>query len=88
VSNLGLLISLFSVIALQLLQPSYFANRIEADSEKFIENIMMSDWIECDLKHKKLLMIFTENLKKPLRVHVCGVFVINLQSFLKVIDDY
>jgi hypothetical protein len=68
----------------QLFQCAYFAQHIETDSEKFIESIMMSDWIQMSLKQKKLLVIFNENLKKSTQVQVAGFLTINLKSFVEV----
>jgi len=64
--------------------PCYFGGEIYITTEDFISDIFSCEWIEADLKYKKMFSIFMEYLKKPVSFDVLLHPNLNLQKFAEV----
>jgi 7tm Odorant receptor len=71
---------------IQVIRPCFHANTVEFDTNELSCDLFSSDWTECDLKYKKLVVIFMENLKKSVKFEAFGFVNVNLDLFLQVID--
>lgn len=63
---------------------SYFGQEIHSVSERFSFDLFSSDWINGDLKYKKTMIIFMENLKQPAKFSTPFCDCINLETFQQV----
>jgi 7tm Odorant receptor len=50
-----------------------------------LDEAYRSQWFEQDEEYKKILKIFMERIKGPIRISAMGMLDINLQTFLSVI---
>ena len=64
--------------------PCYFGGEIYVTTEDFISDIFSCEWIEADLKYKKMMSIFMEYLKEPVSFNALLHPNINLQKFTEV----
>ena len=64
--------------------PSYFGQEILSTSEDLLYDLFSSEWIEADLKYKKSMIIFMENLKQPIRMKILIFDYLNLSGFQNV----
>lgn len=88
-NTLIFLYSVYGVITLSLIfQPCLIASEIEYASKAFNYDIMRCNWTEVDVKLRKVMMIFMENMKKPIKLSAFGIFDINLETFLEVKFDF
>jgi hypothetical protein len=70
---------------MQLFYPCFLAQEIEAASQEMANNIYESDWLKADLATKKLMLIFMQNLSKPvITLNIFCIVDINLNTFLRV----
>ena len=72
------------LVFIQILQPCLMGEAIESSSKDFIYNIFSNNWVDVDIGTKKLLLIMTECLKRPIKFSAFGVVNINLETFLEV----
>lgn len=68
--------------------PSYLGHEIYATTCDFSEDLLSSEWIEADLRYKKVMVIFLENLKKPIKMSVMWFENLDLERFREVSSDY
>jgi hypothetical protein len=67
------------------LVPCSIGSEIEANSRKIIEEIYETDWFESSVKHKKNVNLMLTILQvQPIRMKIAGIFVVNLESFVKM----
>lgn len=65
--------------------PCYFGGEIYVTTNNFTSDIFTCDWIDADLKYKKMMRIFMEYLKKPISFDALLHPNLNLQMFMTVI---
>ena len=73
-----------AVLTFDNLMPSYLGNEIYSTSEEFLYDLYSSEWIDADLKYKKMMIIFMENLKNPVGLNVMWYKNLNLERFMEV----
>jgi hypothetical protein len=74
------------LISLQIFATSLYGNQITLESEKLSESLFNSIQNQQTTKFKTSMIIFMENLKKPIKVQAFEVFSIDLENFLKIIN--
>lgn len=78
---------LYSIITiLETLLPCYFGAELEKSSENLMDAIYQSEWINCELKTKKLMVKFMENLKHPMKINCYLIFDVNLELFGNIMN--
>lgn len=68
----------------------YYGNEITLKSRLFSTSLFHSKWIEIqsdDRKIKKSMRIVMENFKKELKVSNFGIYVLNLSSFMTILNS-
>jgi hypothetical protein len=73
-----------AVLAVTNFIPCFFGGEMLETTERYLYDIFTSDWLEANLKYKKLLITFMENLKRPIAVRFAGYEKINLERFTEV----
>lgn len=71
----------------EIFLPCYLCNELTLSSENLISSIVHSEWINMDKKTKKILSIFLENLKKPLKITFHELMDINLLTFTNILQS-
>jgi len=66
--------------------PCYYGSRITGLSTTLSANMFHSELHVGNQVDKKLIVILMENLKKPIRIVVAGVFEVNLETFITLIN--
>lgn len=67
--------------------PCYIGNEIQSNSQKTIENLYLCDWTQINVeRRKKLIFMQTILQAQPIKVKVGGIFVVNLETFLKLMN--
>jgi hypothetical protein len=64
----------------------FFCNEIEIDMANLLDDAYELDWMNVNLRQRKDLILLREQLKCPQRMIGLGVFVINLDAFLKIMQ--
>lgn len=72
----------------ELLLPCFFGNEIMLKSDQLSYCIFSSDWINQTLQYKKKLIIFTERLKRPIKITAGKIIILSLSTFTSVIIYY
>jgi len=68
----------------QIFWPLYAGNEIQNESRRLLHSLYQSNWMDADLRTKKLIIIAMENLKKPIVIVAVSTFSIDLNHFLSV----
>lgn len=66
--------------------PCYYGSEMERSSDNLMDAIYQSDWLNCDLKTKKLIVKFMENLKRPMKINFYLIFDVKLELFAKIMN--
>lgn len=69
---------------IQILLPCYYSQRVTTQSENLSAALFHSDWLAEDIGYRKIMIIFMENTKRPLRILACGFFKVNLETFVRI----
>ncbi|RZC33382.1 7tm 6 and/or DUF2225 domain containing protein, partial [Asbolus verrucosus] len=72
-------------IIVQVFMYCWFGNEIEVKSSKLSYAAFESDWTNLSPEVKKILIIFTLNVQKPLKVSAFGLFYLSLETFMKIL---
>lgn len=85
----GVLMSIMLIanITLMILLPCYYGSELEKASENLLIAIYQSDWLNCELNTKKLMVTFMENVKEPLKINCYLMFDVNMELFAKILDS-
>lgn len=67
-----------------MLRVCFSAQKIQSDSEELVDNLYESDWVTSDMKYRKLMMIFNENLRKSIKLSLFKTIDVNLTTFQSV----
>jgi 7tm Odorant receptor len=86
-SDIGRLVSFIFPPTFQILLVCYFANNLTLASEQLSQSLFHSNWIKESKKFKAAMKLFMENSKKPLKISAFGMFHINLENFLRIINS-
>lgn len=68
----------------QILLPCYFGNEIILESQKIQDAIYNTNWLDMEIKDRKLLISFMERLKRPAKITANNFFALSLSTFTKV----
>lgn len=71
----------------EIFLPCYYAHELMLASENLMITVTHSKWIETDKATKKILIIFLENLKRPLQITFHGLMDINLVTFTNIMQS-
>lgn len=71
---------------LQVFLPCYYSQRIQSSSAKLSSWMFHNEWICEDEEYWKNMKIFMENVKKPLKISVFGVYDVDLQTFGRIVN--
>jgi hypothetical protein len=63
--------------------PNYFSHRVLTKSHDILDACYESIWYEQNKKFKKMLLVFMERLKEPIKFEIVEVFDLNLEKFLE-----
>lgn len=74
------------LMIIDIFLPCFFYSELEKSSDELHIAIYQSNWINCELKSKKLMIIFMEMLKVPMQCSCYLIFNINLESFTEIIN--
>jgi diketogulonate reductase-like aldo/keto reductase len=74
-------------VTIRVLLTCYFANNLTLASEKLSMTLFHSNWTKESKKFKTAMKLFMENSKKPMKISAFGVFNINLENFLRIINS-
>lgn len=83
---LSTLIGYMIAMTFQIFLPCYFGNQLLSTSEKLSSSLFHSNWTKQSKEFKQAMKIFMENTKKPMKVSGLGIFEVNLENFLKVVN--
>ncbi|KAG5684279.1 hypothetical protein PVAND_013515 [Polypedilum vanderplanki] len=75
-----------SLVLLQMLLACYHGSTIENQSEKLVYDLFSIDWLQFDIKERKMLIIMMENMKKVMSLKDFGFSEINLEFFVQVVN--
>jgi hypothetical protein len=78
---------LVSIWAVKVFIPCYYCQLISTLSNRLATSLFHSDWRTEDRNYRKNVLIFMENVKKPLGISVLGVVPINLETFMKIVNS-
>lgn len=70
----------------EIFVPCYFGSVALEKSKLMGWKIYESNWINQDKKYKQAFRIFVERTKKPIHLVAYKMFILNLSTFLKVIQ--
>lgn len=68
----------------QILLPCYFGNEITIEFNKIRDAIYNTNWLDMEVKDRKLLISFMERLKRPAKITANSFFGLSLSTFTKV----
>lgn len=82
----GFMLIVFYVgsIFTQLFLPCYYGNEIQLNNSLILQEMFASDWPKESRGFKKNLIVFCENLNKPIKMKVGKRFQLNLSTFTTV----
>lgn len=83
-SDLIFSIALAIMTILEILLAHLFGSELENSSENLIDAIYQSNWLMFEIKTKKLMTKFMENLKQPMQINCYFMFNINLKLFVNI----
>lgn len=72
----------------QIFLPCYFGNEVFYGSDQLTYNAYQSNWISMPKEHRQILFIFMERVKRVITITVGILFLLNLRTFLSVINDF
>lgn len=75
------------VMALQIYLPCYYGNEITINSGNLNNALYHSNWMELDIKTKKMMYIYMEYLKRPVVLKAGNFFHIGLGVFSRVMNN-
>lgn len=79
------MLGLGAVLTFQLFKPCYVAQEIKSASEGFMNELEQCNWVDADVKLKKLMLFFMGNLSYTvLKINLFGLVQVNLKTFLSV----
>lgn len=67
--------------------PCYFSSNLYNTSSDYVSDLFSSEWHNADLKYQKMMIIFMENLKRPISLDVWLHSNLNLEKFTEVKFD-
>lgn len=79
-------LSFVILMTFEIFLPCFYGSELKRSSENLTDAIYMSDWLNCEIKTKKMIVIFTENLKQPMQISYHHLVDVNLESFALIID--
>lgn len=68
----------------ELLLPCFFGNEIMLKSDALSYCLFSSDWTEQTPQYKRKLIIFTERLKRPIKITAGKIIFLSLSTFTSV----
>lgn len=74
-------------LVIQIFAPCYFGQRLKDSSSNISCALFDSNWHNLDKKSRKLVIIFMENLKKPLTIDFYGLIEANLETFTNIMNS-
>lgn len=89
--NVGFKVYIFPIIysifvILEIFRVCFLANAVQYQSNQFSVDIFFSEWANSSVKYRKLMLTFTENLKKPIKVTALDFIPIDMRLFVKLIN--
>jgi hypothetical protein len=63
--------------------PNYYSHRILTKSFDILDACYESIWYEQNKTFQKTMLVFMEQLKKPIKFEIVGVIDLNLEEFLE-----
>jgi hypothetical protein len=89
IDQVSLLITEFLVLSIatfMIFLPNFTGQQVISESEKLNQSLFNYLNLKKNKKFKSSLIIFMERLKRPSKVAAFGVFPINLETFLSIIN--
>ena len=74
-------------MAFEIFLPCYFGNEVYVSHGKLSESIFHSDWTNESKEFKMAMTIFMENIKKPLKISAFGIFHVDLENFMTIMNS-
>jgi 7tm Odorant receptor len=74
------------IMVLEIFLPCYFGSRINEKTLLLRQKVFESQWLDASLEYKKLLVIFLERAKRPVKINIYGFFFLQLETFTSVSD--
>lgn len=87
VSDLIRALVLSLLMVYEIFMPCYFGSQLIEASTKLTDEVYCSNWLNVDLKTKKILVTFMENLKDPIKIGYHELFDADMISFREIIDS-
>lgn len=80
------LLYLFFFVAMinQILLPCYFGNEVTLESIAMRDAVYQMNWLEMPIQDRKLLIKYTERLKRPAGIRAFAFYGLNLSTFTTV----
>lgn len=76
-----------SVMTAEVFVLCFCSQKLTNSSEKLIDAIGNSSWYNTDIKSRKAIITFMENLKNPMKINYHGLFDVNLESFANIMNS-
>lgn len=80
-------IVLMIIWLIQIFFPCYYSQRVESISGKLSALLFHSDWTLENAEYRKIIIIFVENTKKPLKFSAFKFFPVNLETFVTIANS-
>lgn len=68
----------------QIFLPCYYGNDIVLKSGQLTKAVYMSNWTDCSMRYRRLVIVYMELMKRPRKLVVGQLFTLTLDSFLLV----
>ena len=85
-SKVTFLYYLFYIVCmlLQIYLQCYFGSLAALESEKMLHSLFCANWLDVDMKNRKLLLMFMIRLKEASRIKTMKVFFVDRATFMSV----
>lgn len=80
----GFYIAFVFVILVQIFLPCYFGSDLGLSAGELVSGNYHSNWIEQDIRYRRMMVLFMEYLKKPPLLRAGNYFPITRETFVSV----
>jgi hypothetical protein len=74
-------------LLIQIFAPCFFGQRLKDSSINISVALFNSKWYNLDEKSRKLVVVFMENLKQPMKIEYRGLIEANLETFTNIMNS-
>jgi hypothetical protein len=75
-----------AIVIFEIFRVCLLANYVQHQSEQFLVDFYSSEWIDSDIKYRKLMITLMEHLKKPVKVIALNFIQVDMRLFVKFLN--